>query len=450
MPTTHPRSTRSPIPQSLAGFFARARYAYEVLFYPDVPDDAPPQRKWEASVEGPMLVVSVVFLILFTGAALGKTDAFGTQIAEIGMWVTWIIFVIDYVVRLILANPRGKWFLTHLHELLIVALPWFRPLRILRIVPILFLMQRFSAKNQRITVAIYTGAASLLMILVAALSMYDAEYGQPDSHITSFGDALWWSVVTVTTVGYGDITPVTQFGRGIGIFLMIGGIAVAGIVTATVAAWLVQQVEDHNSSDDLQQNLMLEIIALRREITSLRAEVEAATGTAPAAAAPTPAGDGPGTQQAPADRPAAEGAPPGKDTGTDGPHHRHPRRDSSLARWLDHFKKIGPHQPVNGSRTPPAAASPDPASPRPALPDDTADQPEEPADQAAGTAPDHPRDSASAATESSTPVAGTTGGPGTAGGTGRGRDTGRVRDDGDDDNGDNGDSGGNGTGRAGA
>ncbi|MFC5939832.1 ion channel [Corynebacterium choanae] len=280
MADSHSSDTPPAAVHTLRQGLARIRYAYNAVFYPDVPEDAPPQKKWEASVEGPMLLASVVFLVLFTGAALGKTDARGTQIAELGMWLTWLVFGIDYCVRLALAKPRLKWFFTHLHELIVVLLPWFRPLRVLRVVPVLFLMQRFSTKSQQVTVAIYTAIGSTLMILVAALTIYDAEYGQPGSQIKSFGDALWWSIVTVTTVGYGDITPVTSFGRGVGVVLMIGGIAVAGIVTATVAAWLVQQVSDDEANEVQGKLLLDEVQTLRQELHHLRREL--AQSTAPA------------------------------------------------------------------------------------------------------------------------------------------------------------------------
>ena len=66
----------------------------------------------------------------------------------------------------------------------------------------------------------------------------------PGSNINSYGNALWWSVSTVTTVGYGDHLPITSEGRAVAIGLMIGGIALIGAVTATLASWLVDRVRD--------------------------------------------------------------------------------------------------------------------------------------------------------------------------------------------------------------
>jgi voltage-gated potassium channel len=87
----------------------------------------------------------------------------------------------------------------------------------------------------------------------ATLAVLDAERSSPDANITDFGDAIWWAVMTMTTVGYGDRYPVTSAGRMVAFGLMIGGIALLGTVTATLASWLVETVEaEKQQSEDLQ------------------------------------------------------------------------------------------------------------------------------------------------------------------------------------------------------
>ena len=78
---------------------------------------------------------------------------------------------------------------------------------------------------------------------LGALSALDAERDAPGATITSFGDAVWWAWATVTTVGYGDRFPVTLEGRLIAFALMLVGISLVGVVTASVAAWLIANVE---------------------------------------------------------------------------------------------------------------------------------------------------------------------------------------------------------------
>jgi voltage-gated potassium channel len=96
------------------------------------------------------------------------------------------------------------------------------------------------------------GGASLLAF-VAALAVLDVERSSPDANIGDFGDAIWWAVTTMTTVGYGDHYPVTGIGRAVGFGLMLGGIALLGAVTATLASWLVESVQaEKEQAEDLQ------------------------------------------------------------------------------------------------------------------------------------------------------------------------------------------------------
>jgi voltage-gated potassium channel len=75
----------------------------------------------------------------------------------------------------------------------------------------------------------------------------------PDANISDFGEAIWWAVTTMTTVGYGDHYPVTAAGRLVALGLMVGGIALLGTVTATLASWIVETVEaDKEQTEDLQ------------------------------------------------------------------------------------------------------------------------------------------------------------------------------------------------------
>jgi voltage-gated potassium channel len=76
----------------------------------------------------------------------------------------------------------------------------------------------------------------------ASLAVLDAERHAGGANITTFDDALWWSAVTVSTVGYGDKYPVTTDGRLVALGLMLGGIALIGVVTASFATWLIDRV----------------------------------------------------------------------------------------------------------------------------------------------------------------------------------------------------------------
>jgi voltage-gated potassium channel len=86
-----------------------------------------------------------------------------------------------------------------------------------------------------------TGSATLLLFIAAA-GMVGAERSRPGANIKTFGDALWWAMTTVSTVGYGDRYPTTTEGRLVATLLMVVGIAMLGFLTAAVAAWFVSQL----------------------------------------------------------------------------------------------------------------------------------------------------------------------------------------------------------------
>jgi voltage-gated potassium channel len=171
-------------------------------------------------------------------------------------WIAWGIFVVDLVVRLALADERLRYLGRHWYDLLVVVLPLLRPLRLLRLIPLLSVLNRRAQTRLRGRVAIYVAGGASLLAFVAALAVLDVERSSPDANISDFGDAIWWAVTTMTTVGYGDHYPVTSVGR-VGAFgLMLGGIALLGTVTATLASWLVETVDaEKEQAEDLHATI---------------------------------------------------------------------------------------------------------------------------------------------------------------------------------------------------
>jgi voltage-gated potassium channel len=71
--------------------------------------------------------------------------------------------------------------------------------------------------------------ASAMLVIIGSLAIYSVESGHPDSQINSMLDAVWWTVATVTTVGYGDVVPVTEIGQIVAIFYMFFGIGILAL-----------------------------------------------------------------------------------------------------------------------------------------------------------------------------------------------------------------------------
>lgn len=186
--------------------------------------------------------------------------------------VSWGMFVVDYVVSLGLARQRWRWFVRHLLDLATIALPFLRPLRLLRLLQLFRVLQHSAGTAVRGRVTVYVVATTALLVFVSSLAMYDVEHTARGASITSFGDALWWSVVTITTVGYGDLTPVTVEGRLIASGVMVSGIALLGVVTATIASWIIDQVGRRN--EEAQTATRRELRELTDEIRALRQRLD--------------------------------------------------------------------------------------------------------------------------------------------------------------------------------
>jgi len=103
------------------------------------------------------------------------------------------------------------------------------------------------------------------LVIIAATVVASVE-GGAEASIHSFADALWWAVVTITTVGYGDMVPITLVGRAVAFVLMLGGIAFFSGVTANLASFLIK---GHDSEKKALSQLVKEVEGLRQEIVKL-------------------------------------------------------------------------------------------------------------------------------------------------------------------------------------
>jgi voltage-gated potassium channel len=230
-------------------------------------------QRWERYAEWPLAAAALLFLGLFSDQVLARPQGREAHVVWVVSWAIWALFVLDYAVRLYLASDRRRWFFHHLLDFAIVALPLLRPLRLLRLLVLIQVLQKAVGDAFRGRIVVYTVSGVLLLIYTASLAVFDKERYQHGATINSFGKALWWSITTVTTVGYGDVYPVTNTGRVIAVLLMIGGISLVGVVTAALASWIIQTVAEEET--EVQAATAAHIDELRSEIRALALEIKA-------------------------------------------------------------------------------------------------------------------------------------------------------------------------------
>jgi voltage-gated potassium channel len=160
-----------------------------------------------------------------------------------------VIYGIDMAIRTVLARRHAHYVRTHLLNLAVVAVP---PLRII------FSLRLVRAVFQRGHLSRFLLAASVL-VLNFAVAVYFYERHAAGANIHTLGESLWWSITTVTTVGYGDYYPVTAFGQIAASLIMAIAILTLAVVTAQVSSTFVDQAARRRASIQASQSTPAEV-----------------------------------------------------------------------------------------------------------------------------------------------------------------------------------------------
>lgn len=206
---------------------------------------SPKEITWEKYTTFPLILLSFVFILGYSILILSDdvyTQPLYIVIVNILIFI-WVCFIVDYFTRLALAAHKKIFFKRNIIDLLSIIVPFTRPFLLLMYLSRLKFFKGQKGTSVRARLIAYAGFFAVMFVYVLSLAEYAAERNAPNATIVNYGDSVWWAIVTITTVGYGDMYPVTPMGRFFAIILMLGGVIIVGAATGTFVSFLGEKVQ---------------------------------------------------------------------------------------------------------------------------------------------------------------------------------------------------------------
>ncbi len=218
--------------------------------------------------EGVMAFLALAYFIL----ALRHDD----DPSSLPVWVLFgfgTVFLLEFVARFADAPSRRAYLRTHWLDL-IAAVPYVGALSALRLLRLFRLVSAIRRILQIEPVSKEGGHHSLWFLWPIVLLLWaGSAYGmwvfehEKNQHLRTFSGAIYWAVITTTTIGYGDVAPVTQEGRVLSGLLALTGIGLVGVLSSQVTTWILRERDDLTEVTD-------ELRAIRAELTELRVRLQ--------------------------------------------------------------------------------------------------------------------------------------------------------------------------------
>lgn len=250
----------------------------------------------QSILEPAMTALGLGFLILllldYTATGLSARNQAAIDTA---LQVIWVIFLLDFAVRFIIAPAKGLFLRQNWFAALSLVLPFLRPFRAFRAVRVLrslSLVRLLGAINRGIRVLrkvtrgrqfAYVGGLTVLATIAGAAGALYFDRDIASAPIQTFGDALWWAAAMVTTINNEKYVVSTE-ARVIAILLRVFAVSIFGFITASIASYLIgttgssAETEERTTADHVA--LQSEIAALQRELSLLREALAARDDTA--------------------------------------------------------------------------------------------------------------------------------------------------------------------------
>lgn len=248
-------------------------------------------KRWEQRFNVPVLAAA---LLVIPVIIVEQSDAAEPWriLAAILNWSIWLVFALELVTMLVVVSDRWRWLRTHPLEVVVVVLtPPFLPaslqaaralrllrvLRVLRLMPVLRKLYTFEGLR-------YAALLAVMTALGGGAAFAAVERGHNDA-VTNTWDGVFWAVTTMTTVGYGDIYPMTDGGRLIAIAVMIVGIGFLSMLIAAGAERFVSkdvgeaQQRALTELGEVETDVLREIEEIAQRLRSLEASVRRLQGT---------------------------------------------------------------------------------------------------------------------------------------------------------------------------
>lgn len=232
----------------------------------------------DSEAKGPyvifMLVLSILSLVALGFSASGGLSKDQTSILQIADTVVCGLFLIDFLVTLYKAPDRLKYFVRWGWLDLLSSIPMidalrvtrlariFRILRLVRGIKATKILAQFILSRRAESAFLAVSLISLLLLVVSSIAILHFETS-PESNIKSAEEAVWWAITTITTVGYGDMFPITSEGRVIASVLMVCGVGLFGTLSGFIASWFLKPAEAETNAE------MAALIAEVRELKAL-------------------------------------------------------------------------------------------------------------------------------------------------------------------------------------
>jgi voltage-gated potassium channel len=248
------------------------------------------RRQLSSAYELFILVLTVLSLVVMVFLVLPVSEP-TEHLLSVYDNVMCVIFLFDFSLRLRRASSKRAYFIGERGWLdLLGSIPnvgagfkYAALLRLARLSRLARISRLLRGKGRRALTrdvldnrgqyaAVITLLAGMIVLITASVLVLQFDSRSADANITTGGDALWWSIVTITTVGYGDLYPVTTLGRITGAFVMFAGVGIIGALASILASILVPPPDD--TPDDTTATIGRELAEVRAELAALRRAIE--------------------------------------------------------------------------------------------------------------------------------------------------------------------------------